>query len=160
MVSKFVFLLIALVLTITVSAQRPVYRNSVLSSLEKGEMPKFSKEITAFFQERNESAVVLYHLMVDTTGFVKEFKRIPIGDLGNSIDSSSYIWNDIYHTIDSNIKEWKFKPDYWSLNDKKTKERLNKMARTRPRGGYQYFFVFFKINSDIIHNPIYIDIFN
>lgn len=146
--------------TITGFAQRPVYKNSVLPSLENGKTPKFSKEVIAFFQERNESAVVLYHLLVDTTGYIREYKRIPIGERGNTIDSSSYIWNDVYRTIDSSIKEWKFKPDYWNLSDKKTEAKLNQSARTRPRGGYQYFFIFFKINSDIIHNPIYVDIFN
>lgn len=141
-------------------SQVKVYKNSVLESLIQGEMPKFSDSTIRFFQQRNESATVLYRIVVDTTGFIREFKRMPLIAIGNTLDSTSFVWKDMYSSIECTIKKWKFKPGLWVLGDKKTESELNKYSRTRPYGGYQFFLVFFTANSDIQHNPIFSDIFN
>jgi hypothetical protein len=142
------------------NSQRKTYRNSVLESLSVGVMPKFSDSTILFFQKRNESATVLYRIIVDTTGFIKDFNRIPLLGIGNTLDSNSCMWHNIYNTIEESIKMWKFKPDLWSLRDKETEAQLNRYSKTRPHGGYQFFLILFTVNSDIQHNPIYSEIFN
>lgn len=140
--------------------QKAIYNNPVSESLESGEMPIYSDSILSYFQEKNESAAVLYHLLVDTSGYVREYKRFTLYGLGNDLDSSSNIWTDIEKEINQKVRKWKFKPNLWTLSDKKLQNDLNNQAKTRPNGGYQTYLVIFHVNSDLEHRPLYIDVFS
>jgi hypothetical protein len=140
--------------------QKKVYNNPVSQSLESGEMPLYSDSILSYFQERNESAAIVYHLLIDTSGYVRECKKFPLYGLGNDLDSSSKIWTSIEKEINQKVYKWKFKPNLWTLSDKKLQNTLNNTAQTRPNGGYQTYLVIFHVNDDLEHRLLYIDVLN
>lgn len=141
-------------------SQVDFFKNPIDSILKNGSVPKFDSRILEYLQENNESVTILYRVSTDTCGVISTLYDFPLFNIGNDLDTASFIWKSIDSSIRYAMRSWKLKPRLWRLSDRKLSDTLNSNMHTRPNEGKQLFFIFFTVNDDILHNPIYLDIFN
>jgi hypothetical protein len=140
-------------------SQNKIFNNDAMSFLKQGQKPVYSDTVRRYMKENQQSVVILYHLQIDSIGNIHRYRSFPTYELSEELDTT-LILPSIINSINKAISEWKFKDNLWKFRDENEAAKLNKHARFRPYAGWQWYFIFFHINSDILHNPIYLDVLN